>query len=327
MRIPGEANKISDNISMLLSFVVCTATAFTLPARWMTTGAGTRIMMADVGAASTAFYTDQVRRESYTLMPDVLSTKVADPDLRTLMLTLFDAFATVSAALRKELVVKAEEQRSVFGDVQLGVDVLADELLWEVCRTEGLVKTGSSEEEPDVREMHADGKYCLCWDPLDGSAIVDNNWAVGTIIGIWPAGTGIIGATGRDQVASMVANYGPRTTAFVTLDDGVYEFTLGVDGIEGWLCSRERVQISRQSRIFSPANLRTARHELPGYGELIDYWLYERYTLRFCGGLVPDICQQCKPRPRLGPYSLALWPRSTDSRMRLAAQSPRGRAS
>ena len=24
----------------------------------------------------------------------------------------------------------------------------------------------------------------------------------------------------------------------------------------------------------------------------IDYWLDNRYTLRFCGGLVPDICQQ-----------------------------------
>ena len=122
------------------------------------------------------------------------------------------------------------------------MDVLADQLLWDVCRSEPLIKTGSSEEAPDVREMHAGGSFCLCWDPLDGSAIVDNNWAVGTIIGIWPAATGVIGATGRDQVASMVANYGPRTTAFATLDDGVYEFTLGVGGADGWLCSRERVR-------------------------------------------------------------------------------------
>ena len=70
------------------------------------------------------------------------------------------------------------------------------------------------------------------------------------------------------------------------------QFTLGVSGINGWLCSRERVQISQQSKIFSPANLRTARHELPGYGKLLDYWMDNRYTLRFCGGLVPDICQR-----------------------------------
>lgn len=247
---------------------------------------------ADVGCASTAFYTDQEKKDSYDSMPDVLEAKVADADLRHLIMTLFDAFATISNALSKELVVKADEQKSVFGDVQLGVDVLADDLMWDVCTREPLIKAGASEEEPEVREVHAGGKFCICWDPLDGSAIVDNNWAVGTIIGIWPSTTGILGATGRDQVASMVANYGPRTTAFVTLDDGVYEFTLGVNGFDGWLCSRERVQIKRQSKIFSPANLRTARHELPGYGKLIDYWLDERYTLRFCGGLVPDICQQ-----------------------------------
>ena len=42
--------------------------------------------------------------------------------------------------------------------------------------------------------MHADGKFCVVWDPLDGSAIVDNNWAVGSIIGVWGAETGILGA-------------------------------------------------------------------------------------------------------------------------------------
>ena len=50
--------------------------------------------------------------------------------------------------------------------------------------------------------------------------------------------------------------------------------------------------LSRGSGSVSAQNLRTARHELPGYGRLIDYWLDNRYTLRFCGGLVPDICQQ-----------------------------------
>merc|ERR1711924_476406 len=106
--------------------------------------------------------------------------------------------------------------------------------------------------------MHKDGKFCVCWDPLDGSSIVDNNWAGGTILGIWPSSTGILGATGRDQVASMVALYGPRTTVFVTLDDGVYEFTYGANGVDGWLCSRDRVEIAQESKIFSPANMRGA---------------------------------------------------------------------
>jgi sedoheptulose-bisphosphatase len=125
--------------------------------------------------------------------------------------------------------------------------------------------------------------------------VLRQNWAVGTILGIWPRETGIIGATGRDQVASLVALYGPRTTVFVTLDDGVYEFTYGANGVDGWLCSRDRVQIAEESKIFAPANMRAAQ-DVEGYAKLIDFWMKNRYTLRYTGGLVPDICQQFTKR-------------------------------
>jgi len=259
-------------------------------------------MMADAtatdeafGASHTSFYTDAVAKDSYDTLDDVLASKVADPELRSVLKTMFDGCGTITEALRKELVTVAEKQASVFGDVQLGVDVLADDLMWDICKTEPLIKEGASEEEPEVREMHADGKFCVCWDPLDGSSIVDNNWAVGTILGIWPSSTGILGATGRDQVASLVALYGPRTTVFVTLDDGVYEFTYGANGVDGWICSREQIEIAQESKIFAPANMRAAQ-ELPEYGKLIDYWMKNKYTLRYTGGLVPDICQQFTKR-------------------------------
>ena len=200
-------------------------------------------------------------------------------------------------ALREELVTVAEKQESVFGDVQLGVDVLADELMWKLCKTEPLIKDGASEEEPEVREMHADGKFCICWDPLDGSSIIDNNWACGTILGIWPASTGILGATGRDQATSMVALYGPRTTVFVALDDGVYEFTYGANGQEGWLCSRERIEISADSKIFSPANLASRRTHRSTRSSSTTGW--RTGTRCGTGGLVPDICQQFAADGRL----------------------------
>merc|ERR1719182_618648 len=247
------------------------------------------------GASHTSMYTDAVAKDSYDTLEDVLATKMGDDDLRSVIKTMFNGCGTITEALRKELVTVAEKQASVFGDVQLGVDVLADDLMWDVCKTEPLIKAGASEEEPEVREMNADGKFCVCWDPLDGSSIVDNNWAVGTILGIWPSSTGILGATGRDQVASLVALYGPRTTVFVTLDDGVYEFTYGANGVDGWLCSRDRVEIQQESKIFAPANMRAAQ-DLPDYSKLINYWMENKYTLRYSGGLVPDICQQFTKR-------------------------------
>jgi len=243
------------------------------------------------GASHTSFYTDVKKQDSYPMLDEILAAKMADKDLMSVIKTMFNACGTITEALRQELVTVADEQNSAFGDVQLGVDVMADDLMWDVCKTDPLIQNGASEEEPEVREMHEDGKFCICWDPLDGSSIVDNNWAVGTIIGIWGSETGIIGATGRDQVTSMVALYGPRTTVFVALDDGVYEFTYGANGVDGWICSRERIEISKETKIFSPANLRAAQ-DVPEYKELVNFWMENRYTLRYTGGLVPDVCQQ-----------------------------------
>ena len=39
----------------------------------------------------------------------------------------------------------------------------------------------------------------MAFDPLDGSSIVDTNFAVGSIVGIWP-GKGLLNRTGREQV-------------------------------------------------------------------------------------------------------------------------------
>merc|ERR1712129_410775 len=72
---------------------------------------------------------------------------------------------------------------------------------------------------------------------------------------------------------------------------GLYEFTYGANGVDGWICSRERIEIAKETKIFSPANLRAAQ-DVPEYKELIDHFMTNKYTLRYTGGLVPDVCQQ-----------------------------------
>jgi sedoheptulose-bisphosphatase len=59
----------------------------------------------------------------------------------------------------------------------------------------------------------------------------------------------MLGATGRDQVTSIIVLYGPRTTALVACDDGVYEFTCGSGN--QWIASRERIQIKKVGLFFS----------------------------------------------------------------------------
>ena len=126
------------------------------------------------------------------------------------------------------------------------------------------------------------------------------------MIGVWPKSTGLIGATGRDQVTSVIALYGPRTTVLVALDDGVYEFTYGaipegsnLDPKETpWICTRHEIQINEDSKIFSPANLRSAQ-DLPGYQDLVNYYMSKRYTLR-----CKWVCCDIRLLPLLGCFDL-----------------------
>lgn len=245
---------------------------------------------AAFGASHTSFYTSEEKKDSYDSLETVLAAKCKDTDLASCVVDMMGACAQITEALRTALVT-VEGSANTFGDVQLTVDVIADELCWQMCKDSKVIKVGASEEEPELRET-GEGKYYVCWDPLDGSSIVDNNWAVGTMIGVWDESTGLLGATGRDQVTSLVALYGPRTTVLVKLDDGVYEFTYGAEGQDAdWICSRERIQISDECKIFAPANMRAAQ-DLPGYKKLLDHYMENRYTLRYSGGLVPDVYQQ-----------------------------------
>jgi len=284
-------------ISSAAAFAPASRTTFGIPAATDTTSQ----LYGEYGASSTSFYTTTEKQESYESLEAVLGAKCADKKVRLVIKDMLDACADITEALRVALVT-VEGSENTFGDAQLSVDVIADNLMWDACKDSPTIREGASEEDPEVRntDEQGDGEYTVCWDPLDGSSIVDNNWAVGTMIGIWPKSTGLIGATGRDQVTSLVAIYGPRTTVLVALDDGTYEFSYGCtpdgcqlpDGsFEPWICSRHKIQIQPDCKIFSPANLRAAQ-DVPGYKRLIDYYMEERFTLRYSGGLVPDVYQQ-----------------------------------
>jgi len=75
------------------------------------------------------------------------------------------------------------------------------------------------------------GGFSVAFDPLDGSSIVDTNFTVGTIFGVWP-GDKLTGVTGRDQVAAAMGIYGPRTTYVIAIKGfpGTHEFLLLDEG-------------------------------------------------------------------------------------------------
>lgn len=69
----------------------------------------------------------------------------------------------------------------------------------------------------------------VTYDPLDGSSIIDTNFAIGSIFSIWKNHpNNLIGAKLGDQVNAVITIYGPRTTALVYNQSRklVQEFTL-----------------------------------------------------------------------------------------------------
>ena len=48
--------------------------------------------------------------------------------------------------------------------------------------------------------------------------------------------------------------------------------------------------LAGEGKMFSPGNLR-ATFDNPEYEKLISYWVGEKYTLRYTGGMVPDVFQ------------------------------------
>ena len=160
-----------------------------------------------------------------TLTTSPSTTNTITTPVHQIIYDLLYGIEQITDLLRTTLVYVSGTHNE-FGDVQLSVDLQADAILWQIAYESSVVHYAASEEESTLRNMRIDNStnrhvveedketstsgstgsttpvnhnnqnpkndkdgYIICWDPLDGSSIVDNNWTVGTIVGVWPAVT------------------------------------------------------------------------------------------------------------------------------------------
>ncbi len=204
--------------------------------------------------------------------------------LLTVLESLRDSVIAIAAAVRTTAIGKAGTQ-NVFGEEQLAIDVVSNNIVEDTLRKNTFVGLIASEEMPDEVKI-GEGEYAVCFDPLDGSSLIDVNLAVGSIFGIYKTST-FLGVCGQDQLAAMAAVYGPRTTIVLTVKKGVVEFVLN-DGGE-FVLWKSDIKVT-EGKMFAPGNLRACKSRKE-YLELVNYWCIEQYTLRYSGGMVPDINQ------------------------------------
>jgi sedoheptulose-bisphosphatase len=221
---------------------------------------------------------------------------------------LLQSVSDIAKALRAAQDVSHAGTANTFGDEQLNVDVIAENHVRDSLALCPSVKVASSEEDPVERAVtHASSisnevkgaeQYTVAFDPLDGSSIIAPNWTVGTIIGIWDDGkSALFHAPAEKQIAAILGVFGPRTTAIVAVrvpgaPPTCFEAGLGEGELGIWEIVRPIVLLgeaaAQKTRYFAPANLRAAAED-ERYMSLVNHYISNKYTLRYSGGLVPDV--------------------------------------
>lgn len=210
---------------------------------------------------------------------------ICEPDLAGAILAMAEAVKKITSKIRTANTEKAGSINT-FNEEQLHLDVLADKIIFAELQASEAVGVASSEEQVKEVKLNDRARLAVAFDPLDGSSLVDVNLAVGTVFGIWDSHT-FIGQKGKDLMVAGYAVYGPRTTFVFTAGSEPSKFTLQEDGT--WLRTKTKLTIG-EGKMFAPGNLRACL-ERPDYKKLVDYWINEKYTLRYSGGMVPDVNQ------------------------------------
>ena len=157
-------------------------------------------------------------------------------------------------------ILGSAESENVQGEVQQKLDVLANEIIVKAMDHGGRLCAMASEEEPDIIQIPEHfkcGKYCLLFDPLDGSSNIDVNVPVGTIFSVVRKITrGRHGEMedilqpGRRQVAAGYVIYGSSTMMVYTTGQGAHGFTLD-PSIGEFLLSHPNIRIPEIGRYLS----------------------------------------------------------------------------
>ncbi len=212
-------------------------------------------------------------------------------DVRSILYHIARGVKYINFSLRAGNTGYAASENSS-GEEQLKLDVLTDQIMIEQLESSELVACCASEEQEEVIHFPAPrGKYTVAFDPLDGSSLVDANLAIGSIFGIWE-GDCVVGKKGKDLLAAAYAIYGPRVELIVALKGkGVFVFEM--NDVGEFMLIQKGLQLKSTSKYFAPGNLRaTTVH--PKYSELIERYIAEGRTLRYSGGMVPDLNHMLK---------------------------------
>ena len=195
---------------------------------------------------------------------------------------------------RLENVLGSVGTENVQGEVQQKLDVLANDVLMRALGgREGVAIVASEEnEEPVILRDDGPGvhRYCVLFDPLDGSSNLDVCGGVGTIFSILShdgRGRDSLLQAGSHQVAAGYVLYGSSTVLVLTIGRGVDMFVLD-PSIGAFMRVETGLRIPAGNKSYS-VNEGNRKSFPEGYRRYLDWAQSNGYSSRYAGAMVADV--------------------------------------
>ncbi|MCQ2987129.1 class 1 fructose-bisphosphatase [Helicobacter pylori] len=162
------------------------------------------------------------------------------------------------------------------GDTPIKADLALDKFLEENFLSLENVKSVFSEEKetPVTKE---NGSYLIAYDPLDGSSVMEANFLVGTIIGIYEKDYKV-----QNLVASLYVVFGHKIELMVALEE-VYRYAF----YQNKFHFIETIVLENKGKIIASGG--NQKDFSLGLKKALEGFFAENYRLRYSGSMVADV--------------------------------------
>ncbi|MGL2843963.1 class 1 fructose-bisphosphatase [Helicobacter pylori] len=162
------------------------------------------------------------------------------------------------------------------GDTPIKADLALDKFLEETFLSLENIKSVFSEEKekPVTKE---NGSYLIAYDPLDGSSVMEANFLVGTIIGVYEKDY-----KAQNLVASLYVVFGHKIELVVALEE-VYRYSF----YQNKFHFIETIVLENKGKIVASGG--NQKDFSLGLKKALEGFFAENYRLRYSGSMVADV--------------------------------------
>nr|AFM87628.1 fructose-1,6-bisphosphatase 1 [Callorhinchus milii] len=224
-------------------------------------------------------------------------------EFNQLISNLCTAIKAISSAVRKAGIAHLygiAGTVNVTGDQVKKLDVLSNDLVVNMLKSSFSTCILVSEEEKEAIIVDPDqqGRYIVCFDPLDGSSNINCLISIGTIFAIYqktstdePSEKDAL-QSGRNIVAAGYALYGSATMIVLSSGSGVNGFMLD-PAIGEFILVNKDIKIKQKGNIYS-INEGYAKYFDPAITEYLHKKKFPKcssspYGARYVGSMVADV--------------------------------------